>query len=171
MPPGELAQVVSPIWRPGRTGHASLTDIERDTAWALCLTPADASQLWRDMWSWYLGTLNHQLVDYLASLRPAYATGILSNSFVGAREREEERYGFGANFDPIIYSHEEGMEKPDPAFYRVACERLGFAAQEIVFVDDTPGHVTAAEAVGMRGVVFTDTSTAIASIERCIEAG
>lgn len=162
--PGGLADVVSPIWRPGRTGKASLAEIERATATALQLRADDASELWDDMWQWYLGVLNHELVQYLATLRPQYATAILSNSFVGAREREEVRYRFTDSFDPIIYSHEEGMEKPDPAFYRLACERLGVAAREIVFVDDTPGYVAAAELLGMKGVVFTDTPTAIAAI-------
>ncbi len=166
--PGGLAQVVSPLWRPGRTGDACLADIERATAAALRLTPDESRQLWHDMWTWYLGTLNHQLMAYLKTLRPRYATAILSNSFVGAREREEARYGFAAHFHPIIYSHEEGMEKPDPGFYRLACDRLNCAAGEIVFVDDTPGHVAAAEAAGMRGVVFSDTSSGIAAIDRCL---
>jgi len=167
---GGLADVVSPIWQPGRTGLASLADIERDTAAALELGARDSEQLWHDMWAWYLGMLNHQLVEYLASLRPAYQTAILSNSFVGAREREEALYGFADMFDPIIYSHEEGMEKPDPVFYRLACDRLGVAGEEILFVDDTEGHVAAAEAVGMRGVVFRDTATAIADIQRHLDS-
>ncbi len=164
--PGGLREVVSPIWRPGRTGHASLPEIERNTAAALCLTSDDAAALWQDLWAWYLGTLNVELVEYLATLRPRYATAILSNSFVGAREREEARYGFAATFDPIIYSHEEGMEKPDPAFYRLACDRLGVAAKDILFVDDTSGHVAAAEALGMNGIVFKETPSAIEAIER-----
>lgn len=47
-----------------------------------------------DMWDEYLGTANTELTDYLAGLRPRYRTALLSNSFVGAREREEARYGF-----------------------------------------------------------------------------
>ncbi len=72
---------------------------------------------WIDQWeARHLGTLNHQLIAYLKTLRPSYAMAILSNSFVGAREREEARYGFAAHFHPIIYSHEEGMQKPEPDF-------------------------------------------------------
>lgn len=168
--PGGLAEVVSPIWRPGRTGETSLGEIERATAAALRLSTDDAEELWNNMWDWYLHVLNHELVDYLATLRPQYVTAILSNSFVGAREREESRYGFAESFDPIIYSHEEGMEKPDPAFYRLACKRLGVAATEIVFVDDTPDHVAAAESIGMKGMVFTDTPTAISAIAHRLSA-
>lgn len=166
---GGLARVVSPIWRAGRTGEASLADIEEQTAAALDVDAADSRELWEDMWAWYVGTLNGELVEYLASLRTRYQLAILSNSFVGAREREGTLYAFASIFDPIIYSHEEGLEKPDRAFYLLACDRLGARPEEIVFVDDTQGHVTAAEAVGMRGVVFRDNTSAIAAIQRHLD--
>lgn len=162
---GGLAPVVSPIWRPGRTGEASLADIEERTAQALRLDTESSRELWQDVWAWYVGTLNADLVEYLSSLRRRYRLAILSNSFVGAREREEALYSFSALFDPIVYSHEEGLEKPDPAFYRLACDRIGAEPSEVVFVDDTEGHVTVAQAVGMRGVIFRDNATAIADIK------
>ena len=40
-----------------------------------------------DLWREYLGTANTELIEYVRQLRPRYRTGILSNSFVGARER------------------------------------------------------------------------------------
>jgi hypothetical protein len=45
-----------------------------------------------DMWTEYLGTLNAGLADYARGLRARCRTGIISNSFVGARWRERERY-------------------------------------------------------------------------------
>ena len=42
-----------------------------------------------DLWREYLGTANTELIEYARRLRPRYRTGILSNSFVGAREREQ----------------------------------------------------------------------------------
>lgn len=47
-----------------------------------------------DLWAEYLGTPNTELIDFLTGLRGRVRTGILSNGFVGAREREQERYGF-----------------------------------------------------------------------------
>jgi hypothetical protein len=43
-----------------------------------------------EMWEEYLGTPNVELIDWFRDLRPRYRTGIIS-SFVGAREREQER--------------------------------------------------------------------------------
>lgn len=167
--PGDLARIVSPIWQPGRTGAASLAEIEEQTAEALHVDRDLAHELWDDMWAWYVGTPNDDLVEYLASLRPRYQLAIVSNSFVGAREREETLYGFAGIFEAIIYSHEEGLEKPDPAIYLLACERLRVRPEDVVFVDDTEGHVAAAERIGMRGVVFRDNRSAIPEIQRHLD--
>ena len=65
-----------------------------------------------DVWREYVGMLNTELADYFARLRPAYMTGIVSNSFVGAREREQEAHRLSDLCDVIVYSHEEGCLKP-----------------------------------------------------------
>lgn len=117
-----------------------------------------------DAWEEYLGTLNAEMARYFSALRPRYRTAILSNSFVGAREREQRAYGFADTCDLLVYSHEEGVGKPDPRFYAVACERLGVAPKEAVFVDDTPACVDGALAVGMTAVRFVDCAQTIAEL-------
>ena len=89
-----------------------------------------------DLWDEYLGTLNVELADYFAAIRPRYQTAIISNSFVGAREKEHERYSFGDMCDLIVYSHEVGIKKPDPRIFELACERLGIQPSEMIFLDD-----------------------------------
>jgi putative hydrolase of the HAD superfamily len=91
-------------------------------------------------------------------------TAILSNSFVGAREKEHEAYGFTDLVDDIVYSHEVGLSKPDAAVYALTCDRLGVAPDEVVFVDDVAVNVAAARALGMAGVLFTDTASTIAAV-------
>ena len=46
--------------------------------------------------------------------------------------------------------------KPDPAIYRLALERFGLSGPEALFVDDRAENVAGAEAVGMRGHLFSD---------------
>ncbi len=58
------------------------------------------------------------MASYFAALRPRYRTAILSDSFVGARKREQRAYGFADMCDKVAYSHEEGVGKPDPASMR-----------------------------------------------------
>jgi epoxide hydrolase-like predicted phosphatase len=165
LPAGGLATVVSPIWRPGRTGEATLIEIERRTAAVLGLGEDEARALWEDVWAEYVGTLNGEFAQYLADLRPRYKTAILSNSFVGAREREHDPYGFEDLVDLVLYSHEEGLEKPDPRFYELVCERLGVRPDEALFVDDVDANVIGARRVGMKAVLFVSNDQAIREIE------
>jgi len=104
-------------------------------------------------------------VEYWRSLHGEYATGIVSNSFVGAREREEAAYRFSELADFIAYSHEVGVNKPDPVIYQACLDALGIRAEEAVFLDDAPMCVEGAEALGMRAVRFESTGQAVAEIE------
>jgi putative hydrolase of the HAD superfamily len=123
-----------------------------------------------DIWEEYLGTLNVELTEYFRSLRPQVQTAILSNSFVGARRKEQERYHFDEMCDLIIYSHEVGMSKPDRRIYELTCERLGVQPAEIVFLDDYEPCIVAAREFGMQAILFQETSQAIADIQTCLQA-
>ena len=50
----------------------------------------------------------------------------------------------------MVISAEEGITKPDPRVFTKAIELLGPGVDEVVFVDDCPGHVRAALNLGMR---------------------
>nr|WP_243869687.1 HAD family phosphatase [Amycolatopsis granulosa] len=122
------------------------------------------------MWSEYLGIGNDELIEYLRGLRPRYRTGILSNSFVGAREREQEAYDFPALVDDLVYSHEVGMNKPDPRIYQLTCTRLGVAPEETIFLDDLEVNVTGAREAGLHAVLYRNNSQAVAELEATISA-
>jgi putative hydrolase of the HAD superfamily len=121
-----------------------------------------------DAWAEYVGTLNIELTRYFSGLRPRYRTGIVSNSFVGARERELALYGFEELCDTIVYSHEVGVMKPDPAIYLIACRRLDVTPGEVVFLDDVPANVQAAAELGMTAITFLSTDQAIAELQRLL---
>ena len=121
-----------------------------------------------DLWREYLGTANTELIEYARQLRPRYRTGILSNSFVGAREREQAAYGFEDLVDEIVYSHEVGMSKPDPGIYALVCARLKVRPQEMVFVDDTEMCVTGARDSGIHAVHYRNNNQAIEEIEKLV---
>jgi HAD superfamily hydrolase (TIGR01509 family) len=54
----------------------------------------------------------------------------------------------------MVISGEEGFTKPDPRMFAKARRLLGHEATEVVFVDDWPGHVQAANRLGWRGVLL-----------------
>jgi epoxide hydrolase-like predicted phosphatase len=157
------------LWTPGQVGTGPLAAIEHQTAEAFGLHPAQLDRLTQDIWAEYLGTLNDELAVYFRTLRPRYRTGILSNSLVGAREREQAAYQLGDLCDVLVYSHEEGMAKPDPRFYRLICDRLKVRPDETVFLDDKDECVQAARAVGMHAVQFVATDRAVTELSRILE--
>jgi epoxide hydrolase-like predicted phosphatase len=156
-----------------RAGGLGTINLERYTATVQRLLGLDGEQtaaFMDDLWNEYLGTPNTELIDYFTGLRKRVRTGILLNSFVGAREREQERYGYEDRCDVIVYSHEIGMMKPDPAAYTTVCDLLVVGPSEVVFVDNLEMCVEGAEAVGMEAVLFRDNEQAISEIESYLDA-
>jgi epoxide hydrolase-like predicted phosphatase len=169
----DLAQFLArmqPIWSKGDVGALSLAEVERKTAEALNLDRPALGALMNDLWTEYLGTLNESLARYFSRLRSRYLTGILSNSFVGARERELAAYGFEDMCDVVVYSHEEGLKKPDQHLYEIACKRLGVQPHEAIFLDDVQACVDGARRIGMTAIRFASNEQAIADLERPLAA-
>jgi len=163
--PEDMTARLEPISRAGNIGTITLAQAEQQIAAVLGLDAAQLGRFMEDLWTEYLGTLNTELARYFRALRPRYKTAILSNSFVGARERERDAYGFEELCDVVVYSHEEGLEKPDPRFYRIITDRLGVRPDEAVLVDDHETCVQGARDVGMAAVLFCDNEQAVADLE------
>jgi putative hydrolase of the HAD superfamily len=162
--PGELHDTMDDVWRGGRLGTLTEQQVEAAFAERLGLSPADLDAFMTGFWDEYLGSPNTELIDWFGGLRRRCRTGIVSNSFVGAREREQERYGSEDLTEVIVYSHEVGLAKPDPAIYALVCRRLEVAPAQAVFLDDRPAAVEGAAAIGMTGVLFQDKGLAFAAI-------
>jgi putative hydrolase of the HAD superfamily len=150
------------------TGGVSETQMREVYTRALGLGEPEANQMMAEMWDAYCGELNVALRNFAAGLRPRLATAILSNSADGARREEERRFGFEELVDVIVYSHEVGLAKPDPAIFGLTRERLGVQSQEIVFLDDHEANVEAAKACGWHAVLHRDTEVSIQEITRTI---
>jgi epoxide hydrolase-like predicted phosphatase len=75
---------------------------------------------------------------------------MLSNSWGDDRYDREQ---LASLFDALVISGEVGLRKPDPAIYSLAAERLGVAPEKCVFVDDLPGNLKPAAALGMATVL------------------
>jgi FMN phosphatase YigB (HAD superfamily) len=166
--PGAVLDV--PEW-PGDPGIGEVTEGEVRAHWQqhLGLSDEHADELMRDYWTWYCGTLDQPLFDWFAAQHGPLKTGILSNSGPGAREVERV-WGFETITDDIVYSHEVGLRKPDPAIYALTAERLAVEPHEIVFLDDVATNVDAARRAGWHAVLHVDTPTSIRDLEAVIAA-
>jgi putative hydrolase of the HAD superfamily len=175
--PGELAARIREMdvqligmGRDGSLGTCSEEEWVTALRHATGMSQVEMGAFLRDFWDVYLGELNVEVAAYFSGLRPRYRTALLSNSFVGARRMEQERYHFDEMTDLIVYSHEEGIAKPDPRIFARTCERLGVQPTEAIFLDDSPRHVAAARELGLHAILFSDTAWAIADIQACLDA-
>lgn len=149
-----------------RTGVAE--EYWRKLGAALGATPTDVATMHAEFWNAYCGVANTELLDHARSLRGRAGLAILSNSGDGAREEEERRFGFASIFDPICYSHEQAVAKPDSASYAMALERMGASPEEVLFIDDNEGPVLGAKQCGIRAELHVRNETTIAAIEHVL---
>ena len=171
LPAGALGERLADVWSGGAVGTVTEADVDRALAERLGLSGQQIAALMADIWRQYLGTANTELIEYARGLRPRYRTGIISNSFVGAREREQAMFGVEDLTDALIYSHEAGVSKPDPRIYDLACAGLGVAPQEAVFIDDTECCVDGARLAGLQAVLYQDNIQVIEDVEALLAAG
>ncbi|HSG14988.1 MAG TPA: HAD family phosphatase [Anaerolineae bacterium] len=119
------------------------------------LNSAQLDDFRRDFWRG--DVLDLDLVDYIRRLRPRYRTAIISNATDALRGRLTNEYPIDDAFDLIVVSAEEHTMKPEREIYLRALARLGRPAGEVIFVDDSPANVTAAQELGMESLLFHPT--------------
>lgn len=99
---------------------------------------------------------NKPLFRHIATLKPHYKIGMLSN--IGKRSLENR---FSADelaqyFDAVVASGDIGYAKPEQEAYLIAVERLGVLPEEVIFIDDRALFCAAAEQAGLQAIEYTD---------------
>src|SRR3954465_357842 len=68
----------------------------------------------------------------------------------------------------VVDSAFVGLRKPDPAIYRLTCERLGAEPERCLFVDDVAVNCDAAADLGRTAVLFRSSQQAIAQMREAL---
>lgn len=171
LPLGTVNERMRDVWRAGSVGSISERDVHEQVAARLGLDAPQVEAFMADLWTEYLGTPNEALIAYVRGLRGSCRLGILSNSFVGARERETALYHFDELVEQIVYSHEIGIGKPDLRAFETACASLDVRPENCLFIDDVAVNIEAAQAAGMQGHLFEDNARTITRITAHLDAG
>jgi epoxide hydrolase-like predicted phosphatase len=102
-----------------------------------------------------------------------YRTALVTNNAREFRATWTRMLPVPELFDAVIDSSEVGVRKPNPAIFHLALERVGgVAPARAVFVDDFAGNVSAAAALGIRGVlVGEDAAAALAELRALVRGG
>ena len=151
----------------GSAAKASTGEITEDEHWLnvmkILKQPADEYERIRE--EFFGGdVIDHEILDFLRSLKPNYKVGLISNAWSGLRDyiiREK----FDDVFHHMVISAEVGVAKPDPKIYHIALDQFQVQAGEAVFVDDFIENINACEKLGMKGIHFKSRDSAIGKLK------
>lgn len=104
------------------------------------------------------------LIQFIRTLRPRYKTGLISNAWSDLREYILKQK-FDDAFDSMVISAEVGAAKPEARIFQIALEQLQVKANEAVFVDDFIENIEACQKVGMKGIRFKDSESALKQVK------
>lgn len=106
---------------------------------------------------------------WIRSLRSeGFGVYYLSNYCQQAVDANPEVLDFTDLMDGGVFSYLVRLIKPDPAIYRLICERYSLEPEECVFIDDKQVNVDAARAFGMQAFVFTGYEDASKRLESLV---
>ena len=104
------------------------------------------------------GAFRPRMAAALAECKKHFRVGCITNNMKRAQdapppaaddERAAQTQRTMALFDVVVESSVEGVRKPQPRIYEIACERLGVTPAQAVFLDDLGINLKPARAMGM----------------------
>jgi len=114
-------------------------------------------------------TVNECMITAIQKLKAnGFKVAALTNNW-----RDPQTDGFAIplkdNFDLLVESAVEGMQKPDPRIYQICCQRLGVNPEQAIFLDDIGRNVKAARALGMQTIKVSDPVVALKELEGLVD--
>ena len=127
----------------------------------------------RDVLMLLSGKLRPKMVRVLATCKKHFKVGCITNNIKPEKPEQNtpatrqftDTGPIMEKFDVIIESSIEGVRKPSPRIYEIACERLGVEADRCVFLDDLGINLKPARAMGMTTIKVVDPDDAIRELE------
>jgi putative hydrolase of the HAD superfamily len=139
-------------WTAANRGLLGAEGIRRDVCDALGMDlPAEE---FNTLWSSHF-TVHEAVLPRVEGLVGRVRLVLLSNTNVLHMAWIKPRLPLLGRFDDLVLSCQVGLVKPEPAIYQEALRRAGCQPHEAAFFDDIPEYVQAANALGLRGHVFT----------------
>ena len=104
----------------------------------------------------------------LEAIRRIRAAGLLAAALTNnwaSEGRDDGTRALRDFFDAFFESSVLGLQKPDPRIYEHACQELGIAPREAVFLDDIGRNLKSARALGMTTLKVDDAEAAVEDLE------
>ncbi len=107
---------------------------------------AEEIRMWHDHWIELAAPLIPHSLRLMEALKvrgvPVFA---LTNFGIGTYEVAKPHYPFLTRFDQAFISGHLGVTKPDPEIYRIVEANTGIAPDALLFTDDRPENIEAAQ--------------------------
>ena len=104
-----------------------------------------------------------ELVKKLRSF--GYRVAMLSNVQKHQAKIVRDR-GLYLLFEPLVFSCEIGVEKPNIEAYQILLQRLHAQAAQCIMIDDSPENIEAAKRLGMGTILFQSVDGFLAELKR-----
>lgn len=90
-------------------------------------------------------------IDVLTYLKQkGFRMALVTNGWTRFQRMKLEKINISDFFEEILISQEVGIDKPNPAIFRMAADRLGLSVSDCLFVGDDPKiDISGARAAGM----------------------
>ena len=120
------------------------------------------------------GELRPRMVNVLKKCKEHFKVGCITNNMKSGEgpsmARDEAKAAASqsvmALFDVIVESSVEGVRKPNPRIYEIACDRMGVGPDRCVFLDDLGINLKPAKALGMTTIKVIEEDQAIEDLEK-----
>ena len=119
------------------------------------------------------GRLQPEMVTALRIVAKSYKTACLTNnmrtghgpSMTRDADKAAEIAQVMEIFGQVVESSQVGIRKPEPEFYRIACNMLEVEPSQAVFLDDLGVNLKPARAMGMTTIKVTGQAQALDDLE------
>lgn len=157
--PEQLLAAYAPFQTDFERGVLPESELWKEIARALNSKIPQGDHLWRDAF-YEAYELNEPVLNLVKQLQKSgYKTALLSNTEVPTSKIYPSlKYN---TFDAVVFSCEVNMAKPQAEIYLHTLERLNSKAEQSIFIDDKIENVSAANHLGMHGILFTGFETLV----------
>ena len=120
------------------------------------------------------GELRPRMVSVLKKCKEHFKVGCITNNMKSGEgpsmAKDEAKAAASQSvmtlFDVIVESSVEGVRKPNPRIYEIACDRMGVGPDGCVFLDDLGINLKPAKALGMTTIKVIEEDQAIKDLEK-----
>tara|TARA_B100001029_G_scaffold83498_1_gene68488 strand:+ start:3203 stop:3847 length:645 start_codon:yes stop_codon:yes gene_type:complete len=123
------------------------------------------------------GQVRPEMIKVLQNIKGNLIQACLTNNIQSFKEETFDKGNVSVSgkhdeimklFDFVIESSKVNLRKPDPAFYKMACEKAKIKPSEAVFLDDLGVNLKPARVLGMKTIKVISSTEALIELQKLI---